>query len=155
MSDLSFNIKTSKDFFKKLEEDYLEFYSDKTSSRVALNCAMTSWHLTEWIYNEYNSLLVSDFATLATFQNNIKRQCPSLQIMHDIANGTKHYLLTRHRPIIRDTTLHQGGFSSGFSRDFNISTLDIELYDGTKIYFEDEIKTTIIFWKQYLNETFN
>jgi len=155
MSDLSFDIKTSEDFFKKLQEDYKEFCIDKTSSRVALNCAMTAWHLTEWIYNEYNSQLISNYSTLTAFQIDIKRQCPSLQIMHDIANGTKHYLLTRHRPIIKDTTLHQGAFSSDFSRDFDISTLDIELNDGTKIYFEDEIETSINFWIQYLNSTFN
>lgn len=154
MSDLSFDIKTSKDFLKKLQEDYAEFCLDKTSSRVALNCALTAWHLTEWIYNEYNSLLISHFHTLSAFQLNIKVSCPSLKIMHDISNGTKHYLLTRHKPIVKDTNLYKGSFSSDFSRDFDTSTLDIELNDGTKIYFEDEIETTINFWAQYISSTF-
>src|SRR5688572_7858128 len=101
MSDLSFDIKTSEDFFKKLQEDYSEFCIEKTSSRFALNCAMTAWHLTEWIYNEFNSQLSSCFPKLTDFQTDIKKQCPSLQIMHDIANGTKHYLLTKHIPIIK------------------------------------------------------
>jgi hypothetical protein len=155
MSDLSFEIKTSEAFFKKLQEDYKEFCIDKTSSRVALNCAMTAWHLTEWIFKEYYSQLISAYSTLLAFQIDIKRQCPSLQIMHDLTNGTKHYILTSHKPIIKDTTLHEGAFSSGFSRAFDISTLDIELNDGTKIYFEDEIEASIKFWIHYLNSTFN
>ena len=155
MSDLSFDIKTTSDFFKKLLEDYKDFCADKTSSRTALNCAMTAWHLTDWTYNEFNQKLSSQFGTLSLFQQYIKQQCPSLQIMHDITNGTKHYLLTRHRPIIKKTKLHKGAFSSGFSRGFDISTLYIELDDGTKIYFEDEIEKTITFWTQYLKSTFN
>lgn len=155
MNELSFNIKTTADFFQKLREDYEEFCKDKTSSRVALNCAMTAWHLTEWSYNEFNQQISSQFSTLASYQQGLKRQCSSLQIMHDLANGTKHYLLTRHQPVVKETNLHQGGFSSDFSRDFDISTLDIELNDGTKIYFEDEIETSINFWRQYLTSTFN
>lgn len=153
MSDLSFSIKTSKDFFEKLKDDHQEFCKDKTSSRVALNCALASWHLSEWVYNEFNSKLVSDFPSLVDFQRYIKERCPSLQIMHDIANGTKHYLLSRHRPIIKETNLHQGEFSSDFSRDFNISTLNIDLNDGTKKYFEDEIEQSILFWSSYLKLT--
>lgn len=155
MNDLSFSIKKPEDFFKKLQEDYIEFCKDKTSSRVALNCAMTAWHLTEWIYNEYNSQLIHSFQKLSDFQSFIKVQCPSLQIMHDIANGTKHYRLTRHNPIIKNTNLHQGEFSNDFNRDFDISTLDIELNNGKMIFFEDEIEISISFWAQYLQSTFN
>jgi len=153
MSSLSLDIKTSKDFFKKLLEDHKEFCSDKTSSRTALNCAMTAWHLSEWIYNEFNSQFPNE--TLSSFQDSIKKKCPSLQIMHDLANGTKHYLLTRHKPLIKDTRLHKGAYSNAFSRAFDISTLDIEKNDGTKIYFEDEIENVILFWKEFLQSNFN
>lgn len=155
MNELSFNIKTTADFFQKLREEYDEFCKDKTSARVALNCAMTAWHLTEWSYNEFNPQISSQFPTLASYQQELKRQCSSLQIMHDLANGTKHYLLTRHQPVVKETKLHKGAFSSDFSRDFDISTLDIELNDGTKIYFEDEIEIAITFWQGYLKTTFN
>lgn len=155
MSNLSFDIKTTADFLKKLIEDYNEFLVDRTSSRVALNCAMTAWHLSEWTYNEFNQQLATQFTTLSLYQQSIKKQCPSLQIMHDLANGTKHYRLTKHVLVVKETTFHKGDFSSDFSRDFDISSLDIELKDGTKIYFEDEIETTISFWIQYLKSTFN
>jgi len=154
MNDLSFDIKTSKDFFKKLLADYDEFCTDPTSSRVALNCAMTAWHLTEWTYSEFNHSLSNQFRTLALYQQDLKQQCNSLQTMHDLANGTKHYFLTRHRPIVKETNLHEGTFDSTFDRTFDISTLEIKLNDGTKIYFEDEIGSVITFWKLYLQSTF-
>jgi len=155
MSDLTFDIKTTSDFFKKLTEDYNEFLANKTSSRVALNCAMTAWHLTDWAYNEYNNQLSAQFVKLDMYQQDIKNRCPSMQIMHDLSNGTKHYLLTRHRPIVKRTTLHRGSFNSDFNRDFDISSLDIALIDGTKIYFEDEIQKVVDFWAQYLKSTFH
>jgi hypothetical protein len=153
MNDLSFNIKISIDFFNKLLEDYNEFLSDEISSRIALNCAMTAWHLTDWIYNEFNNMFHNQFPTLPLFQQDIKRQCPSLQIMHDLANGSKHYLLTRHQPIVKETNLHEGPFSREFSREFDTTTLEMELNDGTKIYFEDEIEKVINFWRQYFQST--
>lgn len=155
MSNLSFNIKTTSDYFKKLIEDYKEFCKDKTSSRAALNCAISAWHLTEWTYNEFQFQMSNQFTTLGLYQKYIKAQCPSLQIMHDLTNSTKHFVLKRHKPIIKDTTLNLGSFSNDFSRDFDISTLNIELNDETKSCFEDEIETAINFWMKFLQSNFN
>lgn len=152
MNKLSFDIKSSKDFFQKLVEDHEEFKLSSTSSRIALNCAMTAWHLTEWVYYEYHENLSTKFPLLKDFQNMMKKQCPSLQIMHDLANGTKHFKLNRHRTSIESTELHLGDFSSDFSRDFDISSLVIILNDGRKIYFEDEINTCLNYWVKYLNK---
>lgn len=155
MNELGFNIRTSLDFFKKLLEDYNDFCNDKTSSRFAMNCSLTAWHLSEWIYNEFNNLLSNQFTDLSAFQQDLKNQCSSLQIMHDIANGTKHFKLTKHNPIINDTKLYIGGFSRDFSRDFDVSSLNIILKDGNKIYFEDEIEIAIEFWRTYLTTNFH
>jgi len=149
MGNHSFEIKTSIDFFIKLKEDYLEFNANKLSSKCAINCAMTAWHLAEWIYVEYNALAnINQFQTIEMFKNNIKSQCPSLQIMQDITNGTKHFFL-RKQSTIKTTELHEGSFSDDFSRDFDISGLEIELTDGTKLYFEDEIEKVKIFWEGF------
>jgi hypothetical protein len=151
MNNLSFDIKSSNDFLQKLVEDHEEFKLNSTSSRIALNCAMTAWHLSEWIYNEYHERLGTEFSSLKDFQAKMKEQCPSLQIMHDLANGTKHFKLNRHKSTIESTKLHQGDFNSDFSRDFDISSLDIILNNGTKVYFEDEINACLNYWIKYLN----
>jgi hypothetical protein len=155
MSNLSFDIKTTSDFLKKLLEDYKEFCRDKTSSRAALNCAITAWHLTEWTYIEFQHQIANQFTTLGLYQKYLKAQCPSLQIMHDLTTGTKHFLLKSHSPVIKDTTLVKGSFSIDFDRDFDISTLNIELNDGTKSNFEDEIGIAVNFWMKYLQSNFN
>lgn len=144
INNLSFDIRTSVDFFQKLKEDYSEFMKDKTSSRIALNCAMTAWHLIEWVFHEYNTNKKLD-----NFQNEIKNKCSSMQIMKDISNGTKHYLLTKSKPEIKKTSLSKGSFDNGFNRDFDISTLDVEYNDGTEVFFEDEIENVIDFWENY------
>lgn len=150
MPELSFDIKSSKDFYKKLLDDYAEYKKDRVSSGKALNCAMVSWHLSEWIANEENP-----GATDREIKNRVNDfilKCPSLSIMKDIANGTKHFNITKYKPEVDKTHLHHGDFNQDFSRDFNISSLIITMKDGEKKYFEDEIETVVNFWKDYFNE---
>jgi len=153
MNNLSFNIKTTRDFYNKLNEDYEEYFKDRLSSRKALNFALTAWHLSDWTYNEFNNKFKAAYKDLGSFQSNLKELCPSLQFMHDLTNGTKHYTLKRHNPKIKETCLHVGDFNDDFNRDFDISMLEIDLKDGTKVYFEDEIKIVMGFWTKYLKET--
>lgn len=145
MSDLSFDIKTSEDLFKILLEDYKEFDANRTSSRHALHCAIMAWHMIEWVYKEFESQLSED-----SFKKNIVQQCPSLEIMRNLANGTKHNKRSGENQAIKGTELHLGVFSKEFSREFDTSHLKIELRDGRKIYFEDEIKKAMLFWTGYL-----
>jgi hypothetical protein len=69
-------------------EDYNDFKKDTSSSRIALNCAMTAWHLTDWIYHEFG--FESSFKNIYDFQEVVKRDCESLVVMHDITSGSKH-----------------------------------------------------------------
>jgi hypothetical protein len=147
MSSFGFDIKNSKDFNNKLREDSSEFMKDTLSSRVAINCAMTAWHLTEWVFHEY---FPSDFKDEKEFQAKIKLRCPSLQVMHDISNGTKHYVLKRHKPEVSETGVHDGDFDpADFSDDFNVSCLILTKKDGTILYFLDELKIVLEFWATF------
>jgi hypothetical protein len=150
MSGLSFNITTSKEFLAKLLEDYEEFKKDATSERIAINCAMTAWHLSDWIFYEYG---YEKTMKLFNFQESLKAQCPSLQVMQDITHGSKHFKLKTHQPKIEATRLHHGSFDKSFDRSFDISSLDIEMKDGTKRYFEDDLNAVVGFWSKYFVET--
>lgn len=147
MANFSFDIKNSRDFFIKLQQDYDEYNLDKISSRKALNCTMTAYHLCDWIFNEYKTEYPEK-----TKKEYILNQCPSLKIMRDLTNGTKHY---QTGSSIKTTDLHKGVFAMQFSRPFDISTLTIKMKNGQTIYFEDEIKIVFDFWKLYLTENFN
>jgi hypothetical protein len=147
MHKLSFEIRTAKDFYKKLLEDYRNFLKDSTSSSLALNAGLSAWNLVEWVYHD---LQHGQKYTLGEFQKEIKCKCPSLQIMHDLANGAKHFRLDWHKPIIDRTGLHKGDFSNDFSSDYDISVLKIDLKDGITVLFEDEITECIQFWDRFL-----
>jgi hypothetical protein len=44
-----FDIITSRDFLAKLEADWDDFMKEPHSARLALNCAITAFHLHEWV----------------------------------------------------------------------------------------------------------
>jgi hypothetical protein len=51
-----FDIVTSYDFLAKLEEDYDDFVKEPHSSRLALNCAITAFHLHEWVWGDWSKV---------------------------------------------------------------------------------------------------
>jgi len=123
MSNLSFEIKTTEDFFKMLIEDYKEFCVNRTSSRHALHCAIVAWHLTDWAYKEFIKP-TTQFKGKQDKKNHwkyflkeIKDSCPELQIMNDITDGTKHFSLDRPSKI-KETNLHNGAFDQSFEHSF-------------------------------------
>jgi hypothetical protein len=113
LEHLSFAIVDTKGFMLKLLEDYQEFSGNVLSSRIAINCAMTSWHLIEWVFYEYESI---NYRTdkkaykenFNVFRADIIKKCPFLQMMNDIADGSKHCTLATKRK--HKTALKDGGF---------------------------------------------
>jgi hypothetical protein len=49
-----FDIKTSRDFYEKLLDDYYDFQQDESSARLAINCAITAYHMHEWVWGDYS-----------------------------------------------------------------------------------------------------
>ena len=155
MGNLSFDISTSKDFYHKLIEDYEDYKLDPTSSRLAINCAMTAWHLFEWVYNEFKTSLQGTFGTIDIYRDHLKaNECPSLETMHRITNGSKHFLTSKPTDKIQGTEKHLGPFSSAFSAAFDQTSLLVELDNGNKIQFSDELENVVTFWGDYIPKTF-
>lgn len=143
----SFDIKNSKDLFHEFCIRSEQYRKDPISSGGAVICAILSWHIVEWLYQEHE-FLSSEHSKKRDFQNYIKKQCPSLSYMQDIANGSKHRGISNYTPVVKDTRIHQGAFSSGFSNGFDISSLKVELDDGTVVYFDEEIEKVEFFFKE-------
>jgi hypothetical protein len=74
-----------------------------------------------------------------------------MRILHDLANTTKHKELTSPKTKIRETRIHGGGFSTGFSKAFNVSRLEVHYNDDARIDVDDLIKLSIEYWKKKLN----
>lgn len=144
----SFEIKNSRDLFKKLQEEYKDFENDELSSRHAINCAMTAWHLTDWTFKEYMSS--HGFNDIGKYRGSLT--CASLKIMHDIANGGKHLNVSRSKTDITDTVKVDGDFSNDFDpNDFLVGSLDLIMADGTTKNFFDEMTVVLQFWQEYFN----
>jgi hypothetical protein len=69
----------------------------------AFNCAVTSWHLTDWTWefiDEPTKLLISDqlgtpLDSLEQFQQALRNRHPSLRVCWQLCNGSKHFRLKR------------------------------------------------------------
>jgi hypothetical protein len=67
----------------------------------AFNCAVTAWHVTDWIWRDISSdpqlrIRLRDampMKSLDAFQGYARKNCPALKHCHRIANGSKHTLL--------------------------------------------------------------
>jgi len=146
MTNYTFDIKSPKDKLNHLLDSYSVYLKEKTSSKLATDISTNAWHLSDWVFEEYKD---KHKLTLGKFREALYLPCPSLKIMHDICNGSKHKKLSQPKASIKDTRKHLGAFSNHFSRAFDVTTLKIELEDGTVLFFEDEIQKVISFWINY------
>lgn len=162
---LTLEIKSSLDFFEKLLQEYNDFDKQHLNPRFAMNAAINSWHLSDWTFHEFftederfqdsitinkngSQLLISG---LLKYQQYLIKLCPELEYMRLISNGTKHCIL-KNSSIKEKTTIHEGDFSSDFSRhDFNVNRFVIEVDRNNKLDFEKVLLSTIEFWKSHLN----
>ncbi|MCR5862731.1 hypothetical protein LRS05_11530 [Flavobacterium sp. J372] len=151
----SFDIKNSTDLLRALLEQHSEFRGRTTSTPKALALAMFSFHLTDWVAKEH--FQIRDKSELGGFRKTLYPVCPSLKIMHDIANGAKHLDLDpgRAKGQIETTTKNIGPFSNIFSKQFDQTALYIIMANGDKLYFEDEIEKVVNFWKEYFKTKFD
>jgi hypothetical protein len=91
-----FDITTSRDFLEKLEADFDDFMKEPNAARLALNCALTAYHLHEWVWGDW---LKTDYATWKTLRIRdkdsflawIDTACPWFSTIQELANGTKHF----------------------------------------------------------------
>src|ERR1700690_2726829 len=105
-----FGLQTAANLFRKLlwERDQLHRamapenyrYPDVTPIYLAFNCAITAWHLIDWIWadatDEQKEKLAATYGFqqsegLGTFKNALLKMIPELAACSDIANGSKHF----------------------------------------------------------------
>lgn len=153
MAKYLFDQDSSEKKLKELILLYDEFIKDDTSSSKALHIASEGWHMTDWVFSEFPT--IHNFPQLGDFRESLYPLCNSLKIMHDLANSSKHNEVTRPKAQIQLTQKHLGAFSSEFSKEFDVTRLEIILENGSKLYFEDEIKNVVDFWKNYFCNTLN
>lgn len=147
MGSLNFGKDSAEDKYASFLQDYEEYIDDDLSIVKAQRAATSAWHLVDWVFENHRT--THHFIDLGHFRESLYPSCESLKIMHDIANAAKHLIVSRQKGDIKNTREHSGVFSSDFSDAFDISYLEIEKNDGTKLSFRREIKKVKEFWDLY------
>jgi hypothetical protein len=127
-----FGITTSRDFLAKLEADFDDFTKEPHSARLALNCAITAYHLHEWVWGDW---LKTDFVTWKalgirdkeTFLGWIDKVCPPFSTIQQLTNGTKHF-----GPVQQFKTERVG--APPFMFDDRGAGFDVGVFDGPMPY---------------------
>lgn len=111
--------------------------------------ASSAWHLVDWAFEEHEKN--HNFTNIGSFRESLYPNCESLKVMHDLTNASKHKILSRPKGELKNTKEHKGDFCNKdfSSKDFNVSYLQIEKNDGTKVSFRNEIESVKNFWIEY------
>ena len=151
---LSFDISTAREFFSKLKQEQQSLKADLTSSRHAINAAMTAWHLVECVWGlavkgnpHVQQRIGKHSKNLPTFRKYLLSQCPQLESMQCICEGAKH--LGTSGSNVKITSVHSGAFNDGFGKGLDINRLQIEKEDGSVAYFDNELKEVVDFWEHF------
>ena len=158
----TFEIGNSQGFFEKLLAEFNDFEKEHLNPRFAINAAITSWHLSDWTYQEFfksdsrfqdsreNGKSISG---LSKYQEFLKMDCPELEYMRTITNGSKHCKVNQSDR----TEVSSGDFDpNDFDRhDFYVPRFVI-VNDNTneEIDFENLLVKTIEFWKRFLTQLY-
>lgn len=152
----SFEIRTARQFLEDLvEPDYDDFLKEPSSSRLAIHCALACWHLFEWVWEdvlEGDTSLWADIHDSISDRNSFRayalKTCPELDIMRDIANGSKHFV-AGPSSTVKDSK-RTGAFQpNAFQPDaFAIARLEVELANSRR-FFDDCLEAAMTFWRAF------
>ena len=131
-----------------LKSSVERFKDDDLNEDLARECACKAWHLCDHVSKALGS--DSPFPNLQKFQNHVRCVCPELAYLQDICIESKHGEIAKYGTRIKEARHHRGDFSSkDFSRDFDISCLEIELLGGQTVFFLDVVDHAVGFWSDF------
>jgi hypothetical protein len=152
-----FDITNSLGFYKKLLEDVADLQEHPDSARLAVNCAVTAYHLHEWVWGDW---LKTDHAAWKKlgirdkkgFLDWLDAHAPWFQTVQMLANGSKHFMRQASQQ-----TRRTGSFDlAAFDNDaFDVTRLEIEIEGAdakkwikAEIFFEEIAR----FWRDFFRE---
>jgi len=142
---------------ERLKRQYELVRINSTDPDKALDFCLTAWSLADWLFYEK----VSQGMILIQSQNHgpekrvfrepLFLQCPDLRIMHDIANGTKHFELTSPKTNVSSIEVKEhAAFNKGFSFGFNRPGIKITFDTGEQHILNIIIKNVWKFWNSHI-----
>jgi len=144
----SFEIKTAQQYFEELlRPAHAEFLQDALSSRKAIACAIFAWHLRDWIWAGHKNQLRSahQLKELRQFDRHLFAKCPELELIQEIATGSKHFEGD-------GTAITESGLVHGFAGLPLIFTQShLVVNAGGTVHFAGNLLTRAVsYWEEFL-----
>jgi hypothetical protein len=144
-------LKSPEDLFQKLLNDFDSFERDFASVYKALDCASSAWHLTDWVYYEYERINYP--GGIGLMRNDFIDRCNALGTMHDVITNAKHVTVSKPQ-----SNMTQGRISfediypPHYTETYGNDWLMIEFNNGDVKTMYALIAETIKFWNLYFEE---
>lgn len=143
-----FNIHNSFDKLALLESDFERMKENPLDISLAEKTCIDAWHLCDWLFSEIQE---SDKKiSKDSFRSNLFLECPEMRILHDLANISKHKKLSKPKVKLIRTLVQGGDYSSDYSKDYNVSRIEVHYNEHSKIDVDDLIKLAIDYWRKRL-----
>ncbi len=151
----SFGLRDSRHMLEKLQWELSNlFRRQRHDIRVcqyhAFNCAITAWHVTDWLWQDISSELKDkrQWEKCQDLQKYVREECPELNLCHQITTGSKHCLV-EHKP---DPTI-SAGISDGEGYDYGNPIIvegdtqhqAIHVFHAAQVWFEAFLREENIF----------
>lgn len=153
--NIMFDISTSNDFYAVLVQDFDDFMDNQSSSRHALHCAITAYHLHEWVWGDWLGTDFNAWKTLGirdkdSFLKWIDGVCPWFPTIHALANGTKHFIRNQNFDSQKIQGFGQGPFGIG---PYGQGYLLIDFGEGAAEHryktARDLLEVVLRFWRDF------
>lgn len=103
MSEFAFGLTSPLDLIGKLEREIGRLGASEEPDSVdhknqadhAINCALTAWHISDWVFVSGLKTDTVSANSLGNFQKQLIDDCSDLGICKDLANGSKHFKIDR------------------------------------------------------------
>lgn len=156
----SFQIQTPEELLATLKEDLAELQASPKSSRYAVHCAFLGWHLHEWVWGKK---FKGDWAARKRaftpvprekedFVATVRKQCPDLEMMQGVAEGSKHLGTTAAVEGTLDD-LHSampGGAMFGETMFGSAGVLGVQMSSGDLVEFLPAVQRVVAYWDKVI-----
>jgi hypothetical protein len=175
-----FGVCTALEYFDIIvKKNYDEYYCEENhlDSRLAMNAAVTAYHLHEWVFDQYfgrdnEKLWLTNIDNekinnegyrscfLGKYRNKIEEHgCQDFGLFHDLANGAKHFRLSRSRGGHKTSSVGTGEWGriafediggTAFGHDYIL--VSFETSDGRERQraFENCLRDFIAWWTKIM-----
>ncbi len=176
MSEYAFGLVKPQDMIDKLEREIGRLVASETNSNIdhkhqadhAFNCAVTAWHITDWMHVAQLRTASVNSKSLGNFQKQLIDDCFELGICKDLANGSKHFKIDKPDKSIVSKTLNKKTVGGGILQPvvqpilgpvvssvfggYQVLEVQVLLKNGANIKASLFFKAVHKYWRQFLSD---